>query len=138
MKSLLLLLFTCALFASAYAQNNQLTKDEAGKLLAGTWIVQDKVFLPPPSADGVKEFMRDTLVFATNNTFKNGPLDARLKSWDFYSSDKKESILFILDVDDFDGVEYSVETLTKETLTVTVYKGDFTPQLLTYKKADNK
>lgn len=134
----LLLLFTVlgGMQMAANAQNNT-TKDEAAKLLAGTWIVQDKMFLPPVPVDGSKEFMRDTLVFAANNTFKNSPVDMRLKSWDFYLSDKKESILFILDVDDFDGVEYTVEKLTKDELTVTVYKADFTPQLLTYKKAGN-
>lgn len=109
-RVLLLLLAFCGLYMAANAQKKVPDDADAPRLLAGTWVVENKSLLPAKPEGDRKEFMLDTLIFTASKDFKNSVNDGQRKVWNYYSFADMGS-LTIIQVSDYDGIEYQLSYL---------------------------
>ncbi len=135
MKKLFTTLFIIAVACfSAMAQDTakHISQDNAEKWMAGKWVVEDKNLLPVVETD-MLEFMRDTLVFGSDKSFKNSLAPNQSKVvWEVNAA---EMLLVILNVQELDGVEYQLASITEKRLAVVVPNRQKTDYIeLVYKK----
>lgn len=135
MKKLFTTLFISAVACfSAIAQDTakQVSQDNAEKWMAGKWVVEDKNLLPVVET-GMTEYMRDTLVFGADKSFKNTLSGNSAKVvWEVNAA---EMLLVILNVQELDGIEYQVASITEKRLAIVIPNRQKTDYIeLVYKK----
>lgn len=135
MKKIFTTLFISAVACfSAMAQDTakHISQDKAEKWMAGKWVVEDKNLLPVVET-GMTEYMRDTLVFGADKSFKNtlGGNAAKVV-WEVNAA---EMLLVILNVQELDGIEYQVASITEKRLAIVIPNRQRTDYIeLVYKK----
>lgn len=135
MKKIFTTLFISAVACfSAMAQDTakHISQGDAEKWITGKWVVENKKLLPVVET-GMTEYLRDTMVFGADKSFKNtlGASPTKVV-WELNAA---EMLLVILNVQELDGIEYEVASITENRLAIVTISPQRTDYIeLVYKK----